>query len=375
MHLEPARVRSWKDLIDAFLKQNKYNMNMALDRMQLQGMMKKSFETFKEYAQRSRELAAQVEPPLYEKEMTTMFIETLQSPFYEHVLGSIPFNFSNIVTIGERIEHGLKSGKIAQGSSAITNARKPGFNPNKKKEGEIQTASTVPHWGSRTPPYYKQNYQSSSAQFPHMANAMPSYQQGPSQQQVSYQAPVLQNNSNQVQAQNQGVAPKGNFKQERNFVNFTPIPMTYTKLLPRLLQSGLVASCPPKPLQPPYPKNYDENAKCDYHGGAPGHSTEKCMALKHNVQALIDSKRLTFQEKPSVEKNPLSGHTGASTNAIIPKEEHHLVRTVDGIQSSMRSIFVTLFRVGLMKLSYNQEDMCGFHSTTQHSIEECTEFK
>jgi len=59
-------------------------------------------------------LATQVEPPLYEKEMITMFIETLQAPFYEHVLGSVSSNFSDIVTIGERIEHGLKSGKIAQ---------------------------------------------------------------------------------------------------------------------------------------------------------------------------------------------------------------------------------------------------------------------
>jgi len=55
---------------------------MALDRMQLQNMAKKSSETFKEYAQRWRELAAQVELPLYKKEMITMFIETLQTPFY-----------------------------------------------------------------------------------------------------------------------------------------------------------------------------------------------------------------------------------------------------------------------------------------------------
>jgi len=147
MHLEPARVHSWKDLVDAFLKQYKYNMDMAPDRVQLQNMMKKSSETFKEYAQRWRELAAQVEPPLHEKEMTTTFIETLQTSFYEHVVGSISSNFSNIVTIGERIEHGLKSGKIAQGSSAATNAKKSRFNPNKKKEGEVQAASATPYWG------------------------------------------------------------------------------------------------------------------------------------------------------------------------------------------------------------------------------------
>jgi len=76
-------------------------MDKALDRMQLQNMTKKSAETFKEYAQRWRELAAQVKPPLHEKEMTTMFIEMLQTPFYEHVLGRVSSNFSDIVTIGE----------------------------------------------------------------------------------------------------------------------------------------------------------------------------------------------------------------------------------------------------------------------------------
>jgi len=58
MHLESARVRSWKDLVDAFLKQYKYNIDMASNRTQLQSMAKKSTETFKEYAQRWRELAA-----------------------------------------------------------------------------------------------------------------------------------------------------------------------------------------------------------------------------------------------------------------------------------------------------------------------------
>ena len=81
MHLEPTRISSWKDLVDAFLKQYKYNIDMTPGRMQLQNMAKKSSKTFKEYAQRWRELAAQVEPPLYEKEMITMFIETLQAPF------------------------------------------------------------------------------------------------------------------------------------------------------------------------------------------------------------------------------------------------------------------------------------------------------
>jgi len=105
--------------------------------MQLQSMTKKGVETFKEYAQRWREVAAQVEPPLHDKEMVAMFIDTLQSPFYEHMVGSVSLNFADMVIIGERIEFGFKSGKIAQGSLAATNTKKPGFVPGRRKEGEV----------------------------------------------------------------------------------------------------------------------------------------------------------------------------------------------------------------------------------------------
>ena len=57
-HLERSHIRSWKNLADAFLKQYKYNIDMAPDRMQLQNMAKKDVKTFKEYAQRWRGLAA-----------------------------------------------------------------------------------------------------------------------------------------------------------------------------------------------------------------------------------------------------------------------------------------------------------------------------
>jgi len=59
------------------------------------------------------------------------------------MLGSVSSNFSDIVIIGERIELGLKTGKIAQGPAAI--GKKTGFNLGKKKEGEGQVASTTTH--------------------------------------------------------------------------------------------------------------------------------------------------------------------------------------------------------------------------------------
>jgi len=124
--------------------------------------------------------------------MITMFVETLEALFYERVLGSVSFNFSDIVTIGERIEHTLKSEKIAQGSFAATNARKPGFNNNnnKKKEGEVQAASTMPYWRGYQH-QYRPNYRPSSA---YVSNVVPSYPPNASRPPVVYRPPFAPNN-------------------------------------------------------------------------------------------------------------------------------------------------------------------------------------
>jgi len=50
------------------------------------------------------------------------------------MVGSVSSNFADIVIIGERIELGLKTGKIAQGTTMT--GKKMGFNLGKKKEGE-----------------------------------------------------------------------------------------------------------------------------------------------------------------------------------------------------------------------------------------------
>ena len=56
---------------------------MAPDRMQLHNMCKKGHESFKEYAQRWRDLEAQVAPLMMEKEMITIIVDTLPVFCYE----------------------------------------------------------------------------------------------------------------------------------------------------------------------------------------------------------------------------------------------------------------------------------------------------
>ena len=62
-----------------------------------------------------------------------------------------------------------------------------------------------------------------------------------------------------------------------------PISISYTELLPRLIESQLVARVPLIPMEPPYPQWYDANASCDYHYGIKDHSTENYQALKNQL--------------------------------------------------------------------------------------------
>jgi len=64
------------------------------------------------YAQRWRDKATYLQPPLIDTEMVMLFANTFQSPYYEHLIGSSAQHFHEVVRIAERIEQAMKRGKI-----------------------------------------------------------------------------------------------------------------------------------------------------------------------------------------------------------------------------------------------------------------------
>lgn len=98
--LNNSEIRTFEDLGEAFACQYCFNMDMAPDRDQLQSLSQKDKETFKEYTQRWRGLAAQISPPLEEKEMTKIFLKTLSPFFYERMVASDPTDITKMVTMG-----------------------------------------------------------------------------------------------------------------------------------------------------------------------------------------------------------------------------------------------------------------------------------
>jgi len=112
MRLDNIKIKTWKDLVDAFLKQYKFNLKIAPDRIILMAMEKENQESVRVYAQRWRDKAIYVQPPLIDTEMVMLFANTFQSPYYEHLVGSSTQHFHEVVRIAEKIEQAMKRGKI-----------------------------------------------------------------------------------------------------------------------------------------------------------------------------------------------------------------------------------------------------------------------
>ena len=74
-----------------------------------------------------------------------MFMVTLQGLYYDKMVGSVSSEFYDFVTIGERTEAGIKSGKIQRESSSTPyNSKKHVSNFSKKTEGEINAIASHP---------------------------------------------------------------------------------------------------------------------------------------------------------------------------------------------------------------------------------------
>ncbi|KAH1242417.1 hypothetical protein GmHk_07G019759 [Glycine max] len=287
------------------------------------------------------------------------------------LVGYMPSSFADLVFAGERIEVGLKRGKFDYVSSTNANAKRIGATGAKRKEGDAHAVSSTPAWvkTQQTPHgthQYAQHHPSFSAHTGNSSSSTPVQPKAPTQR----EAP-------QVPTPNT-TRPAGNSNTTRNFPprpfpEFTPLPMTYEDLLPSLIANHLAVVTPGRVLEPPFPKWYDPNATCKYHGGVPGHSVEKCLALKYKVQHLMDAGWLTFQEdRPNVRTNPLANHGRGAVNAV-ESDRPHRSKPLRDVATPRRFIFEALQKGGVIPHSGCKEDSCLLHSGEMHDMETCLE--
>ncbi|XP_006574050.1 uncharacterized protein LOC114413027 [Glycine soja] len=351
---------------------------MAPDRTQFQNMSKKEHESFKEYAQRWRDLAAQVTPFMMERKMITMTVDILQVFYYEKMVGYMPSSFADLVFAGERIEVGLRRGKFVYATSASTSNRRFGVGRAKKKEGDTYAVTSAPIWPKSQQTPHNPTYQYSPHQPNYSANIGNPPNLAPVQQRLPTQPqrPPPQNSFPTQSLPTEITNPSASTNLRRNFpakkpVKFTPIPMSYADLLPSLINNQMAVVNPGKIYQSPFPQWYNPNATCAYHVDVSGYSIEQSVAFKHKVQSLIDVGWLTFQEdNPNVKTNPLTGHGGSAVNAVEEWEPRGPKRMEDML-TSRRFILEALCEAGMIRLDGNKGDSCLIHLGASHDVETC----
>ena len=157
----------------AFVRQYKYNGELAPTRTTLEETKRKPSEDHNTYVKRWRKLAAKVEPPMTEEEIVRTFIKAHDLPYFEEIFRMIGCSFATIVNKLEEFDEFVKAGKIVNVSTlkmqlkALQNQtnleKKPQF---KKREGE-----TTFVWNQD--PYFRlrfQNYPTYSPYYPYYSN-------------------------------------------------------------------------------------------------------------------------------------------------------------------------------------------------------------
>ncbi|KAH1189990.1 hypothetical protein GmHk_20G057653 [Glycine max] len=320
--------------------------------------------------ERWRDLAAQVIPPMTEREMITIMVDTLPTFYYEKLIGYMLANFADLVFARERIESGLRKGKFEYASNAGPNSnRRAPVVGTRKKEGDTHTVTTAPTW-MKTPQNAQNSYQHNHPNFSIRAgSSLPTQVEGPATIEktlAQHAAPTTPRPANNTTP---GASYNNTQRPPRD--QFSPIPMAYSELWPSLLENHLVVAIPGKVFQSPYPKWYNSNATCAYHSGAPGHNIDSCLPFKYKVQHLINAGWLSFQEEgPNVKTNPLASHGGASVNAI---EKDSLLgsKRLEDVATSRRFIYQSLQAACMVSRGGDKSDECLFYLGESHDMETC----
>ncbi|KAK4730873.1 hypothetical protein R3W88_023861 [Solanum pinnatisectum] len=328
---------SWNVLAKDFIERFAYNVEIISDRYSLEKMKQKSNKSYREFAYKWRKEAARVRPPMSEKEIVEVFVRVQEPEYYDRIMLLVGAKFAEIVKVGETIEDGLRTGKIAHvaalpGSSGLLKKKREDVSsisfegkktPRKSlsyqghhrpSQSSYPIYTPIPNYQSSPPPIYQTpsyhyrnvtpncanvqaNYQAPPPTYQTLAplyqNTLPNYQAPqPNYQTHSYpryQAPRLNTpNYRQMPPPQQGNydPPRPRFEKKPARI-FTPLVESRTKLFERLNAAGYIHPVGPKSIDTSS-KFYRPDQRCAYHSNSVGHETEDCMNLKHKIQDLID---------------------------------------------------------------------------------------
>ncbi|KAJ9134943.1 hypothetical protein P3X46_032179, partial [Hevea brasiliensis] len=174
--------------------------------------------------------------------------------------------------------------------------------------------------------------------------------------------------------------PQNNLRPPRN--PDPPLPLPLSEIYRYLVGINQIVPVPLDPIQPPYPRWYDATARCEYHGGAQGHSTDNCGALRGRVHTLIRNGWVKIEGNgsiPNVTSNPLPNHNTGNGVNMIETDGERPTPEVDKLVPLFEKIFAVTMREGYLspQVTGSKESTgCPYHGgVTDHELRDCKGFK
>ena len=166
-------------------------------------------------------------------------MDTLPFSYYDMLIVNTFVEFGDLMYSVGRIEDGIKSGRIVDTGASKVERKRFVFDEHvQAMSGEKRRSHTIREELVKNHP------------------RLPGYVQVP--------FTGLQSPQRFTQEYDQG-SNLGYYqsKKRKKTKVYHPLPMSYTEMLPILIQNYGISAIPAKPRRLPYPKKYDVNAKCE----------------------------------------------------------------------------------------------------------------
>ncbi|XP_077215777.1 uncharacterized protein LOC143850404 [Tasmannia lanceolata] len=272
LSLKTEEIRTLEDIANRFVEQFSMEEGIDVTKRDLKALKQGHNETFTSFIRRWRRKAAQMTHRLPDSEQIKIVVKNLSSQYYHHMAIQYFIDFDFLIKTGTQIEDALSKGLRSRPSSDVREGKRPIVAP--------KEVHSVNYTG---PPSYARP---------------PGYDRPPSRTVTEVRRPI----------------------EKKVFRRFDPLPYPLSVALKKLLRDKKITLLEPRELPNPLPKYWRKDQYCDYHQNS-GHLTDKCMALRHKIQDMIEAKDLAV-EAPNVTRNPLPTHAMPPPNvyAIFTEE-------------------------------------------------------
>ncbi|XP_077237383.1 uncharacterized protein LOC143879076 [Tasmannia lanceolata] len=272
LSLKTEEIRTLEDIANRFVEQFSMEEGIDVTKRDLKALKQGHNETFTSFIRRWRRKAAQMTHRLSDADQIKIVVKNLSPQYYHHMAIQYFLDFNHLIKTGTQIEDALSKGLRSRSSSDVREGKRP-----------IVAPKEVHNLNYTRPSSYARP---------------PGYDQPPSRTVTEVRRPI----------------------EKKVFRQFDPLPYSLSVALKKLLRDKKITLLEPRELPNPLPKYWRKDQYCDYHQNS-GHLTDKCMALRHKIQDMIEAKDLAV-EVPNVTRNPLPTHAMPPPNvyAIFTEE-------------------------------------------------------